>query len=262
MINILETIIAHKRMEIARGKLTKDIAFFEQQPLFMKPRTSLKDSVEKKKGNAIIAEFKRKSPSAGIINDMAVLKEVVEGYKKYGAAGISILTDELFFGGTLHDLEEAQMGSFPLLRKDFIIDEWQLYEAKASGADAVLLIAACLSKDEVKNLARKAKDLELEILLELHDEKELAHLCSNIDMVGVNNRNLGNFSVNLEHSVNMAEKLGKDIIKIVESGIGNIDDVRFLQLHGFDGFLVGSLFMKQNDPGQAFRTFINDLIKT
>jgi indole-3-glycerol phosphate synthase len=259
MNNILEKIIAQKRREVEEGKRYKDISFFEKQPLFKKENLSLKASIQNKKGYAVIAEYKTRSPSAGIINSDAIIETVVENYAEYSAAGISILTDEMFFGGHLSDLEKAQFVEVPFLRKDFIVDEWQLFESKASGADAVLLIAACLSPAEVKQLAEIAHSLGLEVLLELHDLKELAHICSMIDMVGINNRNLGNFSVNLQHSVNMAEKLGNNFIKIAESGISSVDDVRFLSKHAFDGFLIGSLFMKENDPGEAFRKFMNDL---
>jgi indole-3-glycerol phosphate synthase len=259
MKNILETILIQKRKEIETGKKRFPTQYFEKQVLFSKDPHSLKAAIKTKKRKAVIAEFKTKSPSAGVINKDATVETVLPSYAKCGAAGLSVLTDEVFFGGNLRDLQKGVETGVPLLRKDFIIDKWQLFEAKASGADAILLIAACLSPMEVKGLVALAKTIGLEVVLELHKETEMAHLCSDVDIVGVNNRNLGNFSVNLEHSVNMAEKLGSNILKIAESGISSAGDAVFLGEHGFDGFLIGSLFMQEKDPGKAFCNFIKAL---
>jgi indole-3-glycerol phosphate synthase len=180
-------------------------------------------------------------------------------YTAFGASGISVLTDHDFFGGSLDDLVAARDNEVPLLRKDFMIDEYQLIEAKALGADVILLIAACLSPKEVKQLATEAKKLGLEVLLELHGEAELEHICDEVDLVGVNNRNLKNFEVDLQHSVRMAEKIGDGFIKIAESGINDVNNIRFLKQHGFEGFLIGEYFMKQEDPGKAFKEFTYSL---
>jgi indole-3-glycerol phosphate synthase len=257
-VNILEKIIAQKKKELESGKKEKPVSYFEKQPLFQKKTKSLKASVLNTAGH-VIAEFKRRSPSAGSINEHSLLKKIVTAYDEYGAAGISVLTDEVFFGGGLSDLEAAQSVCKPLLRKDFILDPWQVYQAKASGADAVLLIASCLQKAQIKTLADIALSLGMETLLELHREEELDAVCEGISIVGINNRDLENFSVDLEHSAKMAGKLGKDHIKIAESGIKNLSDLRYLEQCGFDGFLIGSLFMREKDPGLAFKNFIQKL---
>ncbi|HJW16084.1 MAG TPA: indole-3-glycerol phosphate synthase TrpC, partial [Flavisolibacter sp.] len=164
-------------------------------------------------------------------------------------------TDHEFFGGSLDDLISARDNGLPLLRKDFMIDEYQVTEAKAFGADVILLIAACLSPLRVKELAQKAKDLGLEVLLELHDESELGHICEGIDLVGVNNRNLKTFEVDLEHSIRLAKSIGNDYVKVAESGINDVDNIRYLKAHGFQGFLIGEYFMKQTSPMEAFKNF-------
>ena len=259
MSNILENIVAKKRREVEAGKQLRNIASFEKSGFFARETISMRDGILAKSGNAVIAEFKRRSPSAGIINNWSDVKEVVKAYDVEGAAGISILTDEHFFGGSLDDLMNGRVSARPLLRKDFIIDEWQLFEARAAGADVILLIAACLSAEEVRSLAKKANDLGLEVLLELHTEAELAWVCNEVAMVGVNNRNLGDFSVNFKNAAAIAAELGKDVVKIAESGIRNGKDARELRDHGFDGFLIGTLFMNEKDPGLAFKNFVHSL---
>ena len=194
-----------------------------------------------------------------MINDRDSVESVTRMYAAYGASGISVLTDQMFFGGSLDDLLAARDNDVPLLRKDFMIDEYQLVEAKANGADVILLIAACLSPAEVKNLAGLAKKLELEVLLELHSDSELDHICDEVDLVGVNNRNLKDFQVDLQHSVRMAEKIGDGFVKIAESGINDVENIRFLKQHSFQGFLIGEYFMKQEDPGRAFKEFTYSL---
>jgi len=227
----------------------------EKGRYFSRQTLSLRKRLLNDKHTGIIAEYKRRSPSKGIINDRDSVEAVTMAYTAYGASGISILTDLEFFGGSLDDLISARDNGIPLLRKDFMIDEYQITEAKAYGADVILLIAACLSPLRVKQLAQKAKEFGLEVLLELHDESELDHICELVDLVGVNNRNLKTFEVDLEHSTRLAEKIGSDFVKVAESGINDVNNIRYLKAHGFQGFLIGEYFMKQKSPMEAFKNF-------
>jgi indole-3-glycerol phosphate synthase len=257
--NILEKIIAQKRVEVTHRKVAVPIAELEQYALFKKETLSLKTFLKAGNKTGIITEFKRASPSKGIINNTANVGKVTADYAKYGASGISVLTDENFFKGSLTDLEVASKNDVPILRKDFMIDEYQIIEAKAHGASVILLIAACLSPTEVKTLTRTAKNFSLEVLLELHDETELDHITDGVDLVGINNRNLKTFSVDLNQSIRLAEKVSDDFVKIAESGINGPGNIHYLKQHGFDGFLIGEHFMKQADPGAAFREFVTTL---
>jgi indole-3-glycerol phosphate synthase len=257
--NILEQIIEHKRKEVEDRKKQFNVKSLERERFFKRETYSLKQFVVDPRKTGIIAEYKRRSPSKGIINDRDSVESVTRMYSAFGASGISVLTDHNFFGGSLDDLIAARDNALPLLRKDFMIDEYQIIEAKAFGADVILLIAACLSPAQAKQLATAAKQLALEVLLELHDESELGHICDEVDLVGVNNRNLKNFEVDLEHSVRMAEKIGNGFIKIAESGINNVQNIRYLKEHGFNGFLIGEYFMKQEDPGKTFKEFTYSL---
>lgn len=257
--NILEQIVEQKRKEVDQRKREVKLEELENGRFFKRPTFSLRQFILDEKKTGIIAEYKRKSPSKGIINDRDSVEAVTKAYSDHGASGLSVLTDEQFFGGSLNDLVSARSNAVPLLRKDFMIDEYQLVEAKAYGADVILLIAACLSPQRVKELAQEAKKLELEVLLELHDETELGHICDAVDLVGVNNRNLKNFEVNLEHSARLAEKIDDKFIKVAESGINDINNIKYLKQCGFRGFLIGEHFMKQENPGQAFKNFTNEL---
>jgi indole-3-glycerol phosphate synthase len=257
--NILDTIIAHKRIEVAQRKQQTSIAELEKGPFFANETSSLKKYLLKGTKTGIIAEFKRKSPSKGIINDKVTVEEVTTAYTKFGASGISILTDKEFFGGSLDDLLAATINPVPLLRKDFIIDEYQIIEGKAYGAEVILLIAACLSKTEVKQLATVAKNIGLDVLLEVHNEQELEHICDEIDMVGVNNRNLKTFEVSIDTSLQLINKIPTDKVAIAESGIDNVETIVTLKRAGFKGFLIGEHFMKNENPGLAFENFVNDL---
>ena len=257
--NILEKIIAHKKVEVAARKRERPLSELEREPLFSREGMSLRKSLLDSKKTGIIAEFKRASPSKGIINNQATVQEVTAAYAQYGASGISVLTDETFFQGSLDDLLEATIQPVPLLRKDFMIDEYQLVEAKAYGASVILLIAACLSPRAVKDLAGVARTLGLEVLLELHDASEAGHVCPEVDLVGINNRNLKTFEVNLEHSIQLAEKIGDEFIKVAESGISNVKNIAYLKQHGFRGFLIGEHFMKDKDPAAGFRNFVASL---
>jgi indole-3-glycerol phosphate synthase len=255
---ILGQIIADKKVEIDLNKRLYPSTELESRPYFSRPTISLKESIKTNSG--IISEFKRQSPSKGIINDKVTVAATVAGYEKYGASGISILTDSKYFGGSNDDLLEGRIvTTIPILRKDFIIDEYQVLEAKALGADVILLIAANLTPAEVKQFAKFARSLELEVLLEIHAEEELDHLCDEVDLVGINNRNLKNFEVNLEHSVRLAHKLPSDKPRIAESGIDNVETILYLKQQGFDGFLMGEHFMKHPDPAIAFANFVKQL---
>ena len=260
--NILETIIAKKRVEVEERKRSKPIAQLEKGPFFKNEVIDFKKFLSRSDMTGIIAEFKRRSPSKGIINDTATVEEVTTAYTKYGASGLSILTDEEFFGGSLNDLLAATVHEVPLLRKDFMIDEYQLVESKAYGAEVILLIAACLSAEDVKRLAEAAKNIGLNVLLEIHHDGELEHICDAVDVVGVNNRDLKTFTVDIHRSIELGKKIPADKIKIAESGIHDAATVRILQQHGFKGFLMGEKFMKEKDPGAAFATFVEALKTT
>ncbi len=259
--NILEKIIADKKAEVFFKKEKLPLNVLQSLVHYQENRVSLKASLLKENSSGIIAEFKRKSPSKGIINANADLADIVSAYD-LSAAGISVLTDEKYFGGTNDDLIRArEIVSVPLLRKDFIIDAYQLYEAKAIGADIVLLIAVCLSKKEVQQLAAVAKNLGLEVLLEIHSDEELEHICDEVDFIGVNNRNLKTFEVDINTSLNLINKIPKEKIAITESGISNVDTIVTLKQAGFKGFLIGENFMKEDNPAMAFQKFAEQLKK-
>ncbi|MFN7015443.1 MAG: indole-3-glycerol-phosphate synthase TrpC [Bacteroidia bacterium] len=222
---------------------------------------ALKNILKEGISTGIIAEFKRKSPSKGFINANANIVDVTNSYAQF-AAGISVLTDTSFFGGSFHDLQEARVQKVPILRKDFMIDDYQIYEAKAIGADVILLIAACLSPKQVKTLAKLAKQLNLEVLLEIHCADELQHICDEVDMVGVNNRNLKTFNVNIETSLQLITQIPAHKIPITESGITNVETICKLKKAGFKGFLMGENFMKNANPGMAFSLFVEQLNQT
>ena len=252
--NILDEIIENKRKEVELRKELRSESVLQNSQFFERDTLSLKKFLLDKSRTGIIAEFKRRSPSKGLINSEADVVDVTSAYAKYGASGISVLTDEKFFGGSSEDLQKARVNEVPILRKDFMIDSYQVVEAKSIGADVILLIAACLTPAEVRSLASHAHSLKMEVLLEIHDESELDHITDGIELVGINNRNLKTFSVDLEQSVRLAEKLGNKI-RIAESGINDIDNIRYLRRYGFNGFLIGENFMKERDPGAAFSEF-------
>jgi indole-3-glycerol phosphate synthase len=215
----------------------------------------LKENLLDASKTGIIAEFKRQSPSKGVINGVAKVAEVTQAYALFGAAGVSVLTDGPYFGGSLEDLSIAILHPIPVLRKEFIIDEFQIIEAKAYGASVILLIAACLTPDQTKVLAGVAKKLGMEVLLELHDETELGHIGEAVDFVGINNRSLKSFEVNIEHSLKLKDQLPKGKLSIAESGIYDLATFNLLKKEGFDGFLMGEYFMKQENPAKAFEEF-------
>jgi indole-3-glycerol phosphate synthase len=259
VMNILNEIIEFKKQEVAENKKLVSFTELEQNQNFDRQIFSLKHSLLDKTKTGIIAEFKRKSPSKGIINNSADVLEVTQAYTENGASCLSVLTDTEFFGGSADDLRRARANNIPVLRKDFIIDEYQLVEAKAMGADVILLIAACLTAAEVKRLATFANNIGLEVLLELHDETELEHICDATTLIGINNRNLKTFEVDIERSLRMAKQIPADKIKIAESGISNVETIQLFKDAGFKGFLMGENFMKEKNPGEAFNQFVKKL---
>lgn len=257
--NILDQIVAYKKQEVASRKSLVTIAELEAYPAFSRKTISLHQSLLDESKTGIIAEFKRKSPSKGIINSQADVTKVTGAYALYGASGLSVLTDATFFGGNDTDLEAARRNNTPILRKDFMIDEYQFYEARAIGADVILLIAACLTPAQVKAFAQLSKSLQLEVLLEIHNEEELGHICAEVDFVGVNNRNLKTFTVDINTSLQLFPHIPADKPAIAESGISNVDTIVTLKQAGFKGFLIGENFMKQPDPTIAFADFVIEL---
>jgi indole-3-glycerol phosphate synthase len=259
VMNILDKIIAHKKIEVAENKLNAPVEQLEKKEFFARKIISLSKSLLDQNSTGIIAEFKRQSPSRGVINGSADIVKVTGAYTSNGAAALSVLTDNNFFGGSNADLEKARINNVPILRKDFIIDEYQVMEAKAIGADVILLIAACLSPSEVKRLASFAKTLGLEVLLEIHNEEELAHICDDCDVVGVNNRDLKYFTVDINRSLELSDKIPADKVKISESGITDTGTIHSLRSAGFRGFLIGENFMREPDPAIAFASFVKHL---
>ena len=257
--NILDTIIQHKQASVAVAKKRFPAEQLMNSIHFSRPTFSLKQFLLNPEKNGIIAEFKRKSPSKGIINDSATVEEVTTAYTQYGASCLSVLTDETFFGGTNADVIKARMNKIPILRKEFIIDEYQITEAKSIGADVILLIAACLTPQRVQELAIFANNLQLEVLLEIHNEEELQHICTEIELVGVNNRDLKTFSVDLNRSIDLSRQIPEGKLKIAESGISEVEAIKKLSGAGFTGFLIGENFMKEADPGLAFKLFTQKL---
>ncbi len=258
--HILDKIILHKTKEIQQRKLLKPVEMLQKEELFKKEKVSISKHILQKE-TAIIAEFKRKSPSKQDINLGADPKSVGLGYESAGVAGISVLTDYHFFGGSFQDLQNVKENvDVPVLQKDFIIDVYQIYEAKAAGADFILLIAAVLNKLQIQEFARIAQQLNLEVLVEIHTEDELEKAtCQFVNLIGVNNRNLKTFEVDLEHSIQLASKIPSDFIKISESGISSTEAVLHLKNAGFQAFLMGENFMKTKEPGKTCKQFINQI---
>jgi indole-3-glycerol phosphate synthase len=258
--DILDKIISDKRIEINFRKALVPVKQLEQFVLFERPTVSLTKALSNSE-TGIIAEHKRRSPSKAVINQKCNVWDVAKGYEIAGASGMSVLTDSKYFGGALDDLLIARANSsLPLLRKEFIIDEYQLVEAKAYGADACLLIAACLTRSDIKHLSEFAKRLGLEVLLEVHNQEELEKaVMPSLDMLGVNNRNLKTFEVNLKTSKDLSVLIPDEFVKVSESGISEIDTIKTLKTYGYKGFLIGENFMKTNDPAQSAIEFINQL---
>jgi len=258
--NILDKIVADKRIEVNFRKSLIPLKQLEESVLFSRNSVSLAEAL-RNSTTGIIAEHKRRSPSKSVINQKSSVWDVAKGYETAGACGMSVLTDSKYFGGSLDDLLTARASvKLPLLRKEFIIDEYQLIEAKAYGADVCLLIAACLTRNEIQNLSELAKSLDLDVLLEVHNQEELEKsLMPSLDMLGVNNRNLKTFEVSLETSKNLSTKIPNDFVKVSESGISSVEAIKELKPYGYQGFLIGENFMKTDDPARSAVEFIKEL---
>ncbi len=260
--NILDRIVARKKEEILEAKKNRTISDLENEPLFQKETIPLTKKLKSASSPQVITEFKRKSPSKGIINGDVKPEIVTAAYTNAGSAALSVLTDLDFFGGSFDDFQKARSANsqIPMLRKDFMVDEYQLYEAKSIGADIVLLIASCLSPKQVRSFAQTAHNLGLEVLLEVHNLQELQEtLCDEIDIVGVNNRNLKTFETSIETSIELSEYIPDEFVKISESGIDGAQTILKLYAHGYKGFLIGETFMKTDDPGKAFENLQQQL---
>lgn len=255
--NILDKIVADKRQEVDLKKSLITLPQLEASVMMERTSVSLAE-VLRKSNSGIIAEHKRRSPSKSVINQSLSIQDVAKGYTNAGACGISVLTDGKYFGGSLDDLVLARASTnIPILRKEFIIDEYQIIEAKAYGADVILLIAAILSKEEIKTLSELAKGLGLDVLLEVHNEEELEKsLMPSLDMLGVNNRNLKTFEVDLDISKSLSVKIPDDFVKVSESGISSVKAIRDLKAFGYKGFLIGENFMKTDNPGENAKNLL------
>ncbi|MFH6994250.1 indole-3-glycerol phosphate synthase TrpC [Flavobacterium sp. FlaQc-48] len=258
--NILDKIIVDKKREVILKKSIIPVSQLESSVFFERETISLSQKL-KTSATGIIAEHKRRSPSKSVINHNFTVEEVVKGYENAGACGISVLTDGKYFGGSLDDLLLARASvNIPLLRKEFIVDEYQILEAKAFGADLILLIAAVLTREEIKSLSEFAQKLGLEVLLEVHNQEELEKsIMPSLDMIGVNNRNLKTFEVSLDFSKELASQIPNDFVKVSESGISSIEAISELRPYGYNGFLIGENFMKTDNAGKAATEFINNL---
>ena len=259
--NILDKIVVDKRKELDLRQSLIPLHQLERSVLFERKTNSLA-KILRASNSGIIAEHKRRSPSKSVINQSLNVQDVASGYENAGVCGMSVLTDTKYFGGSLDDFLLARAScNLPLLRKEFIIDEYQILEAKAYGADVILLIAAILSRDEIKQFSELAKSLNLDVLLEVHNEEELQKsMMPSLDMLGVNNRNLKTFEVSLETSKQLSQQIPNDFVKVSESGISSVDAIKELQPYGYKGFLIGENFMKTDNPGQSAKEFIKALV--
>lgn len=258
MNSYLKDIIERKKQEVSELKCMRSVSEYKEMPFFQRKTYSLKEKLLSTKKPCIISEFKRASPSLGVINKDANIKEVVFGYAASGVSAISILTDFQGFQGSINDIIDLRADlSLPILRKEFIIDPIQVHESKAIGADILLLIASCLEVDQTHSLAKLAKEIGLEVLLEVHSEEELDHLSQDIDILGVNNRDLNTFKVDFRHSLKILEKMQNKLPLISESGLKSEQEIFMLYQAGYKGFLIGESFMKQQDPARACKGLIS-----
>jgi len=261
MSTILDEIVTNRLAEVSRQKKVVTLKELQQKTDLRIPRNSLSANLLFKGNSGIIAEFKRRSPSKGVINDRVEPEIVTKGYADAGASGLSVLTDTRYFGGTSADFIAARAinPNTPILRKDFIVDEYQLFESRFLNADVILLIAAVLGKEEIAHFTSVAHDLGMEVLLELHDESEIEKIDNRVDLIGINNRNLKDFKVDMERSLQLFNQLPPDAVKISESGISDPETVDFLRSKGFQGFLMGENFMKTDNPSASCLEFISKL---
>jgi len=258
--NILDKIVRDKRLEVDLRKSIIPTSQLEASVLFNRKTVSLAQNL-RQSNSGVIAEHKRRSPSKSIINNNLNVQDVASGYENAGVCGMSVLSDGKYFGGSLDDVLVARATcDLPILRKEFIIDDYQILEAKAYGADVILLIAAILSKAEIKQFSEFAKSLNLDVLLEVHNEEELQKsIMPSLDMLGVNNRNLKTFEVSLETSKQLSTQIPDDFVKVSESGISSVSAIKELKPYGYEGFLIGENFMKTDNPGESALEFINQL---
>ena len=260
--HILQKIVKHKIEEVNQHKSLYPIALLEKSIYYKSPALSMSNYIQRDDKSGIIAEFKRRSPSKPEINVYADVESVTIGYMQGGASGLSVLTDNHFFGGSNKDLSTARKFNFcPILRKDFIIDEYQVYEARSIGADIILLIAEILSKEQVTTLSSLAQSLGMEVLMELHSSDQLNKVCDTIDIIGINNRNLKTFKTDIQFSIDLFQKLPGDFTKISESGIHHVSQILQLREVGYDGFLIGEQFMVHDEPGKACKDFVDAINK-
>lgn len=259
--DILSEIVANKRIEVANQKELYPVKLLEQSTYFEGTPVSLKQYLRRPDKSGIIAEIKRKSPSKGMINEHVSIERTSIGYMQAGASGLSVLTDKVYFGGTLDDLKKARSFNFcPILRKDFMVDPYQVIEAKSAGADVILLIAAVLQKEEIEALGGLAQSLGMEVLLEVHNHDELERsITDKVNLIGVNNRNLKTFVTDVEVSKSLADKIPNEFLKVSESGISNPDTIKELKTYGFEGFLIGETFMTNSRPEKAAKAFMKQL---
>jgi indole-3-glycerol phosphate synthase len=260
--NILDKIVAFKRVEVKARKNTSPVTELEKSPYFTKRMASFYDALDISEPS-IIGEFKRKSPSKGLINIHSDPDDVARGYEDAGIAAMSVLTDTEFFGGVNQDLQKvAGFAKIPLLRKDFIIDEYQVIESKSIGASAILLIASILSREEIKFFSGLAFDIGLDVLYEIHEARDLDKVSDRIKIIGVNNRDLNTFDINFENSMKLLSYLPSGCIKVAESGFKTFRNVNLLYSSGYNSFLIGENFMKSDNPGRSAKVFMNDLYKS
>jgi len=259
--NILDKIVLRKKEEVAAAKAQVSVQDLENATHFKRTPYSFKDFLLAAERTGIIAEFKRRSPSKGLINGLADVAEVTRAYNNAGASALSVLTDADFFGGKREDLLEARVANnIPILRKDFMVDEYQILEAKAWGADIVLLIASILTPQQINDFGKFAQNLGLNVLLEVHNLEELERSISpNLDAIGINNRNLADFTVDIQTSFDLVNKIPDEFVKISESAISHPQTIRELKTAGFNGFLIGENFMKTDNPGTAIKQFVAEI---
>lgn len=257
---MLKEIVANTRKLVSKNKELYPVKLLESSIYFDSGVVSLAQYIKREDKSGIIAEFKRRSPSKGMINQYADVVNTTIGYMQAGASALSILTEKDYFMGRNEDLTLARNANYcPILRKDFIMDEYQVIESKSIGADAILLIAACLTKDELKNLFHLSTSLGLEVLVEIHNQDELSKLPDHDFLIGVNNRDLTTMEVNINTSLSMASMLSREFVWVTESGLNNIEDVKRLKEVGYEGFLMGEHFMKTPDPAATLKEFVNNL---